>query len=625
MNAMGTAEPKRSEHLFRVRLDQMHRDADQLFFWLLLAQWVVAIAIALLVSPYAWTGARRSLHVHVQLAVFFGAAINALPLLLIRKRPGSWQTRHAVAVAQMLWSALLIDLTGGRIETHFHVFGSLAFLAFYRDGRVLIVGTSVVTIDHLLRGLLWPEAVYGIANPEWWRFLEHAGWVVFEVIVLVLGTQRARRDMFLLAEREAVLEQTNAIVEQRVEQRTHELAESLDRYRSLVENTNAIPWELDTRNGKLSYIAPQAARFFGCRIEDLHAERFVELIHEDDRERLMKHMGAAMQGQAHDGDSIDYRMITGDGRLINVRTTLCALTADAPLRGITIDVTKQTKLELELRQAQKLESVGKLAAGIAHEINTPVQFVSDSVHFAKTGIEDLFQLVASCQRTQRCVLDGAPAAEEAQEAERMASQINLPYLSERLPRALELALEGLGRVAVIVRSMKEFAYPHTTEMVAADLNRAIQSTLTIARSEVKYIAELETDLAELPPVRCHIGDINQVVINIVVNAAHAISDKDPNEKGKITVSTRLEGDDVIIAIADTGSGIPEHLHERIFDPFFTTKAVGSGTGQGLAIARTIVVDRHHGALWFDSRAGVGTTFYVRLPIAGQQTREQSAA
>lgn len=622
---MGTADPKRSEHLFRVRLDQMHRDADQLFFWLLLAQWAVAIAIALLVSPYAWTGTRRSIHIHVQLAIFFGAAINALPLLLIRKRPGSWQTRHVVSIAQMLWSALLIDLTGGRIETHFHVFGSLAFLAFYRDAGVLITGTLVVTVDHLLRGLLWPEAVYGIENPEWWRFLEHAGWVVFEVIVLVLGTQRARRDMFLLAEREAVLEQTNAIVEQRVELRTRELGQSLDRYRSLVENTNAIPFELEPQSGKLSYIAPQAARFFGCRVEDLHAEAFIQLIHEDDRERLMSHMVAAMQGEVNDGDSIDYRMITGDGRLINVRTTLCALTPDAPLRGITIDVTKQTKLELELRQAQKLESVGKLAAGIAHEINTPVQFVSDSVHFAKSGIEDVFQLLNACQRTQRCVLDGAPAEEEAQEAERIASQINLPFLNERLPRALELALEGLGRVSVIVRSMKEFAYPHTTEMLAADLNRAIESTLTIARSEVKYSADLETDLAELPPVRCHIGDINQVVINIVVNAAHAIAAKTPGEKGKIRVSTRRDGDDAVIAIADTGPGIPEHLHERIFDPFFTTKAVGSGTGQGLAIARTIVVDRHHGTLTFDTRLGQGTTFYVRLPIAGQQKRAKSAA
>jgi PAS domain S-box-containing protein len=559
------------------------------------------------------------------MAIFFGAAINALPLLLIRKRPGSWQTRYAVTVAQMLWSALLIDLTGGRIETHFHVFGSLAFLAFYRDAGVLIAGTVVVTIDHLLRGLLWPEAVYGISNPEWWRFLEHAGWVVFEVIVLLLGTQRGRRDMFLLAEREAVLEQTNAIVEQRVELRTRELGQSLDRYRSLVENTNAIPFELDPKTSKLSYIAPQAARFFGCRIEDLHAERFIQLIHEDDRERLMTHMAAAMQGKVNDGDSIDYRMITGDGRLINVRTTLCALTADSPLRGITIDVTKQTKLEVELRQAQKLESVGKLAAGIAHEINTPVQFVSDSVHFAKSGIEDMFKLLASCQRTQRSVLDGAPAEADAQEAEEIAAQINLPFLSERLPRALELALEGLGRVSVIVKSMKEFAYPHTAEMVAADLNRAIQSTLTIARSEVKYTADLETDLAELPPVRCHIGDINQVVINIVVNAAHAIAAKNPGEKGKIKVSTRREGDDVVIAIADTGPGIPDHLHERIFDPFFTTKAVGSGTGQGLAIARTIVVDRHHGTLSFDTHLGMGTTFYVRLPIAGQQRRDKSAA
>jgi signal transduction histidine kinase len=617
-----TSPQRTSRQLFNDQLRHVQRDADQLFFWLLLVQWLFAVVLALTVSPYAWAGRERSVHLHVQTAVLFGGVLNALPLILIRRHPGTWITRHVVAAAQMLWSGLLIDLSGGRIETHFHVFGSLAFLAFYRDIGVLVTATLVVSTEHLLRGLLWPEAIYGVSNPEWWRFLEHASWVLFEDVVLVFGTLRARGDMQLLAEREATLGQTHALVEQQVELRTRELGDSLERYRALVENSNVIPWELDPATGKLLYIAPQAAGFFGCPIDQLQAN-FVALVHPDDRVRLTTYFGAGIADNASSGDSLDYRMITGDRRLIHVRTTLGTFVPGGPLRGITVDVSKQMKLEGELRQAQKLESVGKLAAGVAHEINTPVQFVSDSVHFVKTASDDLFALLAAHQRVRLAAPDASPVNDD--EPERMAEDIGLPYLKTQVPRALELALEGLERVTGIVRSMKEFAYPHTAEMVSVNLNQSIQSTLTIARAEYKYVAELETELAALPHVRCHIGDINQVVLNIVVNAAHAIGAQKSESKGTIRVRTERAGDDVLIAISDTGGGIPVHLHERIFDPFFTTKDVGLGTGQGLAIARTIVVERHQGALWFDSQLGVGTTFYIRLPIAGEQRIQKPAA
>ncbi|MET0284808.1 MAG: ATP-binding protein [Polyangiales bacterium] len=600
---------QRSTSIYDAQLAHVRRDTDQLFFWILLGQWALAIAMAWIISPYAWVGRTRSIHQHVQMAVLFGGLLNVLPLLAIRRRSGEATTRHLIAAVQMLWSALLIDVTGGRIETHFHIFGSLAFLAFYRDAGVLWTATVVTALDHLLRGMFWPDAVYGAANPEWWRFLEHAAWVLFEVVVLSIGTSRALRDMRLLADRESQLEQTHAIVEQQVQVRTGELAESLSRYRALVENTNAIPWEIDGVTGKLRYIAPQAVTFFGAPTEQLQSERFAEIVHPDDRARLHEQFAGFMQGRFPNGDSVDYRIITG-GRLMHVRTTVSYTPGEA-VRGITIDISKQTKMEGELRQAQKLESVGKLAAGVAHEINTPVQFVSDSVHFVKGACDDMFALIDRYQR--------------GDDAEAHAERIDLPYLNEQVPRALEMALEGLGRVTGIVRSMKEFAYPHTAEMVSVDLNQAIRSTLTIARGEYKYVADLETELNELPSIRCHIGDINQVVLNIVVNAAHAIAEKKTEEMGRIFVRTHQDGDDVIIAVEDTGGGIPEHLHERIYDPFFTTKAVGSGTGQGLSIARTIVVDRHHGALWFDSRAGVGTTFFIRLPIAGLQRREQTAA
>ncbi len=285
---------------------------------------------------------------------------------------------------------------------------------------------------------------------------------------------------------------------------------------------------------------------------------------------------------------------------------------------IALDMRDRKRLELELRQAQKLESVGRLAAGVAHEINTPVQFVGDSIHFLQDAAADLFGVLDKLQRVSRSVLDGAPSPEAAAEAAAAEDAADLPYLLENIPKAFERSLDGLSRVAAIVRSLKDFAHPDSREMAATDLNRAVQSTLTIARNEYKYVAELDLDLGELPAVICHVGEINQTVLNVVVNAAHAIGDvvKGSGAMGRITVRTRCDGDHVVIAISDTGGGIPDAIREQVFDPFFTTKEVGRGTGQGLAIARAVVVDKHGGDLSFDSVVGEGTTFLIRLPIDG---------
>ena len=276
------------------------------------------------------------------------------------------------------------------------------------------------------------------------------------------------------------------------------------------------------------------------------------------------------------------------------------------------------QVEAELRQAQKLESVGRLASGVAHEINTPVQFVSDSIGFVRDAANDLLAVVDKLQVVRRSVLEGTPSAEAASEARKAEEAADLPYLRDNVPKAFERCLDGLGRIATIVRSMKEFAHPDSKEMTAVDLNRAIESTLIIARSEYKYVAEVVTDFGELPSVTCHAGDINQAVLNIVVNAAHAIGDvvSTTGKKGVISVRTRSDRDHVVISVSDTGGGIPEGIRERIFDPFFTTKEVGKGTGQGLAIARSIVVNEHKGELSFVSKVGKGTTFFVSLPVRG---------
>jgi len=288
---------------------------------------------------------------------------------------------------------------------------------------------------------------------------------------------------------------------------------------------------------------------------------------------------------------------------------------------IALDFEARARMELELRQAQRLEMVGRLAAGVAHEINTPVQFVSDSLEFVRVGLGELSEVLDRDGALIACVIAGEPAHALATQAAEAAEAADLPYLREHLPLALDRALDGLGRVTTIIRSMKIHAHPDRSEIAAANLNDAITSTLTIARNEYKYVADLVTELGDLPPVECYLGDFNQVIINLVVNAAHAIGDVvgSSGTKGRLTVKTWRDGPDAVVAIGDTGAGIPAHIRDHVFEPFFTTKAVGKGTGQGLAMAHAVIVDKHHGSLSFDTRPGEGTTFHIRIPIAGAPT------
>ena len=280
-----------------------------------------------------------------------------------------------------------------------------------------------------------------------------------------------------------------------------------------------------------------------------------------------------------------------------------------------------TERVIDLHQAQKLESVGRLAAGVAHEINTPVQFVSDSVHFVQGAMRDLEQLIRRYQSAFASIAQSTNDYDILAGVEQAEEVADLPYLLENVPKALARSLEGLDRVATIVRSMKEFGHPDRREMTAVDVNQAIRSTLIIARHEYKYVADVETAFGDIPLVTCHAGDVNQAVLNIIVNAAHAIGDvvKNSGAKGRITITTHADGDSVTISISDTGGGIPANVRARIFDPFFTTKSVGRGTGQGLAIARSVVVEKHRGDLTFETHDGVGTTFFIRLPIDGGTT------
>jgi PAS domain S-box-containing protein len=284
--------------------------------------------------------------------------------------------------------------------------------------------------------------------------------------------------------------------------------------------------------------------------------------------------------------------------------------------GIFFDITGRRALEFDLNRARKLEAVGQLAAGIAHEINTPAQFVGDSLQFLSSALADTLALTTTYREAIAKVAADPSYVHLAQEMQAAEETADLAYVEQNAPAASDRAREGITRIAAIVGAMKEFAHPDQREKAPADLNRALGTTLVIARNEYKYVADVETDLGDIPAVLCHVSDMNQVFLNLLVNAAHAISDvvKGSGARGKIRVRTRQVDNHVCIEISDTGCGIPETIGERIYDPFFTTKEVGRGTGQGLAIARSIVVDKHGGSLSHDSEVGKGTTFKILLPV-----------
>ena len=293
------------------------------------------------------------------------------------------------------------------------------------------------------------------------------------------------------------------------------------------------------------------------------------------------------------------------------------------------DTTDRANLEAQLRQAQKLESVGQLAAGIAHEINTPTQYIGDNIRFLKDAFHDLGGLIASCQQMLATAPGSDQSRDQVEQVSAAVKSAETQFLLEEIPKAIEQTLEGVGRVADLVNAMKEFSHPGTKEKIHLDLNHAIQSTITVARNEWKYVADVVTDFdPSLPMVTCLAGEFHQVILNLIVNAAHTIADVVKGgafEKGTITVQTRNAGEWVEIRVQDNGAGIPDKIRPRIFDPFFTTKEIGKGTGQGLAIAHSVIVDKHQGTIQCETELGKGTTFIIRLPNVGKTFAAQAGS
>ena len=401
------------------------------------------------------------------------------------------------------------------------------------------------------------------------------------------------------------------------------LREAVERLRLAEEAAGFGLWDLDIQSdvvtlsegaAALNGLPRKAARVSGADLRPL--------IHPDDREANATALEDAIRrGEAY---QVEFRLALPDGtqRWCRARGRV-ERAGDKASRviGAVIDVTKEKAMleqlrenERQLAHKQKLESIGELAAGVAHEINTPIQYIGDNAKFLEDAFTDLLKFAERIESAGRP--SNPPGISELPSQEMLDSGV-LDYHRAEVPKALHELQEGAVQVARIVRAMKEFSHPGPVERQSIDLNHAIESTVLVASHEWKYVAEVSTDFdPELAPIRGIAGEINQVILNLIVNAAHAISDlqKNPAEKGRIDIRTRQDGGFAEIRVSDTGCGIPEAIQSRVFDPFFTTKPVGKGTGQGLALAYAVIVKKHNGTIRVESKPGHGTTFILRLPL-----------
>ncbi len=604
---------RRIAELFKEQQQNIILHTDRLFAWLMVGQWFFAVGLALWISPLTWTGASSRIHPHVWLAIFLGGLITSGPVLLALMQPGKVLTRHVVGIGQMLMSALLIHLTGGRIETHFHVFGSLAILAFYRDWKVLVSASVVVYVDHIARGIFWPQSVYGVLSASIWRSLEHAGWVLFEVIFLIISIRKSLSEMMLVAERQAKLEFLKAGIEQTVAERTAELTnemtqrEKVDKalresqalYFSLVDQLPAGVFRKDAA-GRYVLVNSWFCRLRGKTPEEMLDKTPSELVAQGvERENAIQLL---KQGENHHeqimktGQTImveeEYPGVDGKMRHLHVMKS-ALFDADGKVigsQGILMDMTEAKRAqaalqhsEEQLRQSQKMEAVGQLAGGVAHDFNNLLT-----------------------------VINGYCALTLQKEAEVAPVRKNIEEIQKASERAASLTSQ------LLAFSRKQVLRPRVLQ-----LNEVVHGMEKMLRRLIGEDVALSTAYdPALGNVKADPGQIEQVLMNLAVNARDAMP-----RGGKLTISTSnamvdqqtkfrnrtLEiGEYVMLAISDSGMGMTEEVKSHLFEPFFTTKGLGKGTGLGLATCYGIIC-QSGGDIRVYSEPNCGTTFKIYLP------------
>ncbi len=600
-----TTTPRQSEatrlrirELFDESQNQLHQRTDHMFAALMAFQWVAGVVAAIWISPKAWVGQSSSVHVHVWAALLLGGAISGFPIFLAITQPGKTLTRHVIAVGQMLTSALLIHLSGGRIETHFHIFGSLALLSFYRDWRVVVTATIVVVADHFARGMFWPQSVFGVLTTSHWRWLEHAGWVLFEDTFLLLSIRQNLTEAFGVAERQAELEAVNANIESTVAERTleltnqnterkraeEELRRSEKRFRSSMEYA-AIGMALVAPDGRWLRVNRALCKIVGYGEAELLATNSQSITHPDDLEEDLNNVRRMLASEINTYQ-MEKRYIHKDGHPVWIQLNV-SLVRDAenhPIHFISQiqDITERKRQASELAAARDgaLESArlkAEFLANMSHEIRTPMNGI-----IGMTGL----------------LLDSPlnPEQHEFVDTIRTCGDTLLTLIND----ILDLSKIEAGKLSF--------------ETIDLDLRSAVEGSVELLaenaqRKRLELVSLVHHDL--LTSLRGDPGRLRQVLMNLISNAIKF------TERGEVVVrAVRFAESDrdvtVRFTVQDTGIGISEEGCRHLFQAFSqadgsTTRKYG-GTGLGLAISKRLV-EMMNGEIGVESTPGVGSTFW----------------
>ncbi len=609
---------ERGNVIFKEQYRKLCIETDRLFAKFLLIQWVASICVAFFISPQTWIGSTAFIHIHVWMAIFIGGLFISLPLYLISRQPGEYSTRIVIAISQMLCSALLIHLSGGRIETHFHIFGSLAFLACYRDWKVLVAATVVVAIDHFMRGVWWPLSVFGVVTESPYRWIEHAGWVVFADVFLIRVSLRGVREHKSLCQRQAELESVNIQINEEVERQVHQFAEANAQLDMEILEKSRIERELKEREFKLRKIMSSTNdpmitinsqgivleaslstyEVLGWMPDELIGREISLIIPENLLPRHQAALKLAMQNEtAEMTDKVrEVTAVRKDGTLV-----LCEILIwktlipgqNAPLfTGILRDISLQKKAEEEREDmyAQLLDStrqagMAEVATGVLHNVGNVLNSVNVSVNLIEekmkqsqvSGLTKATKLLNSHRENlgEYITTDakGRHLPEYLTKLSRHLASENESVLSE----ILELS-SNIGHIKDIVSMQQSYAQVSgTSEMINISeiLENALKTNIsTLHRHSVEVIREFE----EIPLINSDKHKLMQILVNLVTNAKQALKENEQDRKRLILSLKKINDDHVQIEIEDNGIGILKDNLSKIFQHGFTTKNNGHGFG-----------------------------------------------